>query len=150
MDAKRFLADLGMELDKDPGEDGLRDILELLDDPGLIPDILDYVTHQNDRADLKKELTAIKRLSEERTSNKNTRKLICLSTTGAGIAVMVGSFAVIANLATGFFLVPLLVGGVVATHGGIAAFRTAEEERKYQQIADRIKDIESQIAEKFK
>ncbi|MCK1427438.1 hypothetical protein [Bradyrhizobium sp. 87] len=150
MDAKAFLSRLKTELEKNARVDGLNEILAQLDDAALLPELLDYVTHQNDRAEVKNSVTALRRLAEDRTANRNTKKLVCMSFTGAGIATMVGSFAVVASLATGFFVVPLLVGGIVATHGGLAAFRATEEEKKYQQIVDRVKEIEAAIAEKFK
>jgi hypothetical protein len=150
MDAKLFLSRLKTELEKNPPVDGLNQLLAQLDDAALLAELLDYVTLQNDRAEVKNSVTALKRLAEDRAAGKNTKKLVCMSFTGAGIATMVGSFAVVASLATGFFVVPLLVGGVVATHGGLAAFRATEEEKKYQQIADRVKEIEVAIAEKFK
>jgi hypothetical protein len=150
MDANTFLSGLKKELQKNPRVDDLNKILAQLDDAGLLPELLDYVTHQNDRAEVKNALTALKRLAEDRTASKNTKKLVCNLFTGVGITTMVGSIAVAANLATGFFMFPLLVGAVVATHGGLAAFRATEEEKKYQQIADRVKEIEAAIAEKFK
>ena len=150
MDGKKFLTDLKTELDKNPDIDGLRAILDLLDDAGTTPGLLDYVALQNDRADLKNMLTAIRRLAEDRAANRNTRKLISMAFTGAGISTMVGSFAVVASLATGFFVVPLLVGGIVATHGGLAALRNTDEENKYKQLVSKLEKIESEIAEKFK
>ncbi|MCK1546177.1 hypothetical protein IVB12_30620 [Bradyrhizobium sp. 179] len=112
--------------------DGLNEILAQLDDAALLPELLDYVTHQNDRAEVKNSVTALKRLAEDRTANKNTKKLVCMSFTGTGIATMVGSFAVVASLATGFFVVPLLVGGIVATH---AALRRLEPRKRKRSIS---------------
>jgi F0F1-type ATP synthase delta subunit len=150
VDAKQFLSQLRRELESAPENDALKQILSKIEDPAVIPEILDYVATSNDRADLKKELIAFKRLADDRNATRNTQKVIYLSATGTGIAAMVGSIGIVASLATGFFLIPLFVGGVVATHGGVAAFKATEEERTYNQIHEQLKTIEVAIADKFK
>ena len=107
---------LKAELDKDPGNAGIGQILGKLDDPGLLPVILEYAASEGNRADIKGRLTAIKRLAEDRNSNRNTRKVIYISITGVGAATVVGS-AFITLAATLASLKTIPVEGMVLLLG---------------------------------